>query len=215
MNKMVTGIGIVLAALLLAACSTPQKPSIHSILDASAKAKNKLHALDNIAPTPYNPSAAPTTFLGYTVVDGVDPHMFSPLAIKELTKQAIFADTSWWQLMPAPNVFTITAGRLKGSIIMKSCEQGVIHTSTHIFDGEPTLGPAIPAGTPIAVPIKKNGKIVMIDGHAAIKTEPAPPGMHQPGPFYAFGNLMYFNGKKWVDNSPLGDVDGNWSCSNA
>jgi hypothetical protein len=141
--------------------------------------------------------------------------MFSPLAIKELTKQAIFADASWWQLMPAPNVFTITTGRLKGSIIMKACMQGVIHTSTHIFDGEPTLGPAIPAGTPIAVPIKKNGKIVMIDGHAAIKTEPAPPGMHQPGPFYAFGNLMHFNGKKWVNDSPLAFVDGNWSCSNA
>ena len=215
MNKMVTGIGIVLAALLLAACSTPQKPSTHSILDASSKAQNKLHALDNIAPTPYNPSAAPTTFLGYTVVEGVDPHMFSPLAIKDLAKVKQFTDSPGWELMSAPNVFTITTGRLKGSIIMKACMQGVINTSTHTFDGEPSLGPAIPAGTPIAVPIKKNGKIVMVDGHAAIKTEPAPPGMHQPGPFYAFGEVMYFNGKQWANASPLGYINGNWSCADA
>ena len=210
---MVVGIVITITALLLAACSAPPTPRTHSILDASSKAQNKLHALDNIAPTPY--TGVPTTFLGYTVVDGVDPHMFSALAIKELSKQHTFADASWWQLMPAPNVFTITAGRLKGSIIMKACVQGVINTSAHTFDAEPTLGPAIPAGTPIAVPIKKNGKIVMIDGHAAIKTEPAPPGMHQPGPFYAFGGLTHFNGKKWVNDSPLTYVDGDWSCSDA
>ena len=215
MNKMVTGIGIVLAALLLAACSTPQKPSIHSILDASAKAQNKLHALDNIAPTPYNPSAAPTTFLGYTVVDGVDPHMFSPQAIKDLSKEQIFTNESWGRLMSTPNVFTITSGRRRGDIILKVCEQGVLNNATQYFQPGPTLGPAIPAGTPIAVPIKKNGKIVMVDGHAAMKTEPAPPGMHQPGPFYAFGSLLRFNGKSWVFGSSSAYIDGNWSCSNA
>ena len=198
---------IVVLGMVLAACSggKPQLTLAQSIAQTNRQ--------DNISPTPY--TGAPTTFLGYTVVDGVDPHMFSALAIKELSKQAIFADASWWQLMPAPNVFTITTGRLKGSIIMKACVQGVINTSAHTFDAGPTLGPAIPAGTPIEVPIKKNGKIVMFDGHAAVKTEPAPPGDHQPGPFYAFGGLTHFNGKKWVNDSPLTYVDGNWSCSDA
>ncbi len=198
---------IVVLGMVLAACSggKPQLTLAQSISQANRQ--------DNISPTPY--TGAPTTFLNYSVVDGVDPHMFSALAIKELSKQAIFADASWWQVMPAPSVFTIMSGRRKGDIILKVCEQGVSNNSTHYFQPGPTLGPAIPAGTPIVVPIKKNGKIVMVDGHAAMKTEPAPPGMHQPGPFYAFGLLLRFNGKIWVNGSSSAYIDGNWSCSNA
>ena len=198
---------IVVLGMVLAACSggKPQLTLAQSIAQTNRQ--------DNISPTPY--TGAPTTFLGYTVVDGVDPHMFSPLAIKDLAKEKQFVDSPGWELMSAPNVFTITAGRQKGSIIMKACMQGVINTATHTFDAEPTLGPAIPAGTPIEVPIKKNGKIVMFDGHAAVQPEPAPPGDHQPGPFYAFGEVMHFNGKQWVNASPLGYINGNWSCTDA
>ena len=198
---------IVVLGMVLAACSggNPQLTLAQSISQANRQ--------DNISPTPY--TGAPTTFLNYSVVDGVDPHMFSPQAIKGLSKEQIFTNESWARLMSIPNVFTITSGRRKGDIILKGCEQGVLNNSTQYFRPGPTLGPAIPAGTPIAVPIKKNGKIVMIDGHAAMKTEPAPPGMHQPGPFYAFGLLLRFNGKSWVAGSSSPYINGNWSCSNA
>ena len=206
-KTIVATIVIVVLGMVLASCSSgkAQLTLAQSISQANRQ--------DNISPTPY--TGAPTTFLGYTVVDGVDPHMFSSQAIKDLAKEKQFVDSPGWELMSAPNVFTITAGQQKGSIIMKACMQGVINAATHTFDAEPTLGPAIPAGTPIEVPIKKNGKIVMFDGHAAVKTEPAPPGMHQPGPFYAFGLLLRFNGKSWVAGSSSPYINGNWSCSNA
>ena len=193
--------------VVVASCSggKPQLTLAQSISQANRQ--------DNISPTPY--TGAPTTFLGYTVVDGVDPHMFSSLAIKELKKQQVFVNTSWSPVMPAPSVFTIIGGHSKGDIILKVCEQGVWNNATHYFQPGPTLGPAIPAGTPVAVPIKKNGKIVMVDGHAAIKAEPAPPGDHQPGPFYAFGLQLRFNGKIWVNASSASYIFGNWSCSNA
>ncbi len=198
---------IVVLGMVLAACSggNPQLTLAQSISQANRQ--------DNISPTPY--TGVPTTFLNYSVVDGVDPHMFSSQAIKGLSKQQVFADASWWHLMPAPSVFTIMSGRRKGDIILKVCEQGISNNSTHYFQPGPTLGPAIPAGTPIEVPIKKNGKIVMFDGHAAVKTEPAPPGDHQPGPFYAFGVLSRWTGKKWGPGSSSSYVYGNWSCSNA
>ena len=206
-KTIVATIVIVVLGMVLAACSggKPQLTLAQSIAQANRQ--------DNISPTPY--TGAPTTFLGYTVVAGVDPHMFSSQAIKALSKEQIFTNESWGRLMSAPNVFTIISGRRKGDIILKVCEQGVLNNATQYFQPGPTLGPAIPAGTPIEVPIKKNGKIVMIDGHVVMKTEPAPPGMHQPGPFYAFGSLLRFNGKSWVFGSSSAYIDGNWSCSNA
>ena len=207
-KTIVTTIMIGIMGVVLASCSSgkPQPTLAQFIAEGNRQ--------DNISPTPY--TGAPTTFLNYSVVDGVDPHMFSSQAIKGLSKQQVFADASWWHLMPAPSVFTIMSGRRKGDIILKVCEQGVWNNTTHYFQPGPTLGPAIPAGSPVEVPIKKNGKIVMIDGHAAVKTEPAPPGDHEPGPFYAWGVLSRWNGKNWGPaSSSVSYIFGNWSCSNA
>ena len=201
-------IGIAIASLVLAACSSAPQATHLNLNQKQTKADKALLSLPKqIGPTPYQPNS-PTVLRGmdvsqpasWTVVPGVNPNVPHAAQLEQL-----ISNVSWQQNFA---VYTYVAGAFKGGIFVESCTQGV-PTGTWPndvtnFDFVPTEGPAIPKGTPVA-------KQEVINGKKVIVSVPSPGGQHQPGPFYSIiWNIKYSAGK-WVT---VNANPGSFSCEN-
>ncbi len=208
-RNLIVIIGIAVASLVLAACSSAPQATHMNLHQKQTKADKALLSVPKqIGPTPYQPNSptvlwgekAPSISVHWNVVPGINPDVPNASQLEQL-----ISSYSWQQNFA---VYTDTVAPLKGYVIVQSCTQGV-PTGTWpggvtSFHPEPTEGPAIPKGTPVA-------KQEIINGKKVIVSVPSPGGQHQPGPFYSIIWTAKYSSGKWI---AVTANPGSFSCEN-
>lgn len=194
-------VGVVIAALALAACSSPApqrlggafaagKPLPAPKVSASQAAVNKLESYTQYDPTTevklYNYTLKAQAWWWYKAVAGLNPQLPQ---LAQLAK-TIPAPAVWRQIA---GVYTIIG--TGSNVGIEICEQGAPSGPawpriTNFVPGV-TTGPAIPKGTPVVEQKVINGKKVLM-------SVPSPGGQHQPGPFFPILYEYGFTHNHWT-----------------